>query len=355
MKKILIFYPQLDKPLSGGQVIDFEFIKQIKRSGYFSISYFLDKDLSSPSILNYNLYLLSHILAFMKYDVIFMNSRQYPRMLLFVSLLRFLRFKGRIITYHHHYNFETISGWERKVHEILELLFLKKMSGILIPSPFVRDLTRHLLPKANIVYIPIGFSINSDMSLKIKRERETRIVCVGNIERRKRTHHIVEIANILKNSFPVLQYDIVGGELDKAYSEEIKEQISNYNIGLIVKLYGRVDDETLKSLYQKASLFVFPSSYEGYGMVLVEAMSNGLPVVAYNNSAIPYTIKNDYNGVVVEDGNFEKMAEAIGHLLNDTNKMYKLSGQALKYVGALQTIDDMKKMMANYIEELAHS
>lgn len=59
-KKILIIYPQLDVPYSGGQVIDFSFIQQIVNSDKFVCNYLLDSTISSASILGYVYYTLCH-------------------------------------------------------------------------------------------------------------------------------------------------------------------------------------------------------------------------------------------------------------------------------------------------------
>lgn len=351
MKNFLIFYPQLDKPLAGGPVIDFAFINQIKESGEFSISYFLDKDLKCPSILSYNLYLLFHFRQFMGYDIIFMGSRSYPKMLLFVKVLRLFGYKGKLITYHHHYNYETNKGWRKVVHKQTELAFLKSMTEIIIPSPFVLDLTRKIIPSAKTVYIPIGFNVNHNL---ISDNSLERVVFVGTIERRKRIHHIIEIAYLLKDKLPNLKFDVVGRIGENDYYSEIMEKFESFNLKNIVTLYGRVDDEKLSSIYSKASLFVFPSSYEGYGMVLIEAMGFGLPVVAYNNSAIPYTVKDDYNGILIKDGDYRQMANSIYNLLNDSERLKELKKNALKYVQDLPTAEEMKRQMADYIAGLAH-
>lgn len=350
MKSFLVFYSQLDTPLTGGQVIDFDFIHQVELSNKFAVSYFLDSDMKSTTNIAYNLYLLTHVVNFLRYDIIFMNSRTYPRMLLFVLLLKFLCYKGKIITYHHHYNFETSYGWRKNVHKLSELLFLRCMSEILIPSPFVLDLTKKYIPKAKTIFIPIGFTKLCDKPRFT--DRELNIVCVGNIDRRKRTHHIVEIANLLRNKYPNIKYDIVGGILDSEYNSEIEMLISKYQLEGVVKLHGRVSDDILSSIYKKALLFVFPSSYEGYGMVLVEAMSYGLPIIAYRNSAIPYTVKDEYNGLLVDDGNYYQMANAIKNLL-EGKSISVLRDNCLSYINDLPSISDMRDKMLNYLSIIA--
>ena len=352
MKKALIIYSQLDEPKTGGQVIDFEFIHEIESSGCFEMSYFLDSNLKSNSNLAYNVYLLIHLHRFMTYDVIFMNSRTYPQMLFFVLFLRILCFKGQLLTIHHHYNFETSYGWRKIIHRIAELSFLRCMSVLIIPSPFVLDLTKELLPQSDTVYIPIGFKDLGD-SINVTENNNHRLLCVGNVDRRKRNHQMIEIAKALAPLYSDLKVDIVGGVLETDYNIEITNAIQSNGLNDVVILHGRVDDATLNKLYDDASIFVFPSSYEGYGMALIEAMSHSLPVVAYNNSAIPYSIKNGYNGFVVEDNNVSLLTNRIKEIFDDKDLYLNLKHNAKEYVCSLPTIDQMRLSMRNYIKTIA--
>lgn len=350
MKKFLIFYDQLDSPKTGGQFTDFIFIHQVEASHLFDIDFFLDENMRSTSNYAYNHFLIMHVRKFMSYDIIFMNSRTYPRMLFFVLLLRMLHYKGKLITYHHHYNFETSSGWRKMVHRASELAFLKCMSEVIIPNPFVMDLSKVLLPRVKKVFIPTSTKKIIDY-IEIEH-RDNRILCVGSIDRRKRTHQVVEIANILRNELPNLRYDIVGGVAEKDYEEEIFNLINFYHLSDVVTVHGRVDDEILDSMYRTSSLLLFPSSYEGYGMVLIEAMSRGLSVIAYNNSAIPYTVRDGYNGFLVEDDNLNAMAETIKKVINDEDILKATRANALSYAATLPSLDSVKDEMINYLKQL---
>lgn len=352
MKKLLIFYEQLDKPLSGGQIIDFTFIEQIKESELFDISFFLDSDLKSTSIAYYNYYLISHIWSFLKYDVIFINSRCYPRMLFFVLLLRMLFFKGKIITYHHHYNFLVNTGIGKLLHRFFEVLFLKLMTTVIVPSPYTYHLTKKKLNPSRIKYIEIGFE--NDIR-ENKCNNPWKWLFVGTVEKRKGVEYLVEVAKILKDKGKEVKIDVVGSmsSIHSQYINYLKELIIKYGLEDNIKLLGRVDDELLKREYETSYGFIFPSLHEGYGMVLVEAMRYGLPIVTFNNSAMPYTVKDGYNGFVVENKNCEQMSDAILKLSED-NKIYAaFHKNAYDYVRDIQTQEEMKKEMRLFIRDLS--
>jgi len=80
---------------------------------------------------------------------------------------------------------------------------------------------------------------------------------------------------------------------------------------------GRVPDDTLRLLYSSCDLFVLPSRLEGLGIVILEAMAAGKPVVATNVGGIPELIESGQNGILVEANNEGKLAGAIVKVLSN--------------------------------------
>lgn len=105
------------------------------------------------------------------------------------------------------------------------------------------------------------------------------ILTVGNIKPHKNIVFLIDCFNKINRNHSSLKLVIVG-EKDKflfsGKAINISKKITNSNI----LFTGKVSDEDLARWYNKASLFVFPSKYEGFGLPLIEAMSLGLPIVA---------------------------------------------------------------------------
>ncbi len=80
---------------------------------------------------------------------------------------------------------------------------------------------------------------------------------------------------------------ILAGKEDPKYSEPIRELIKSHNIEKRVCFTGYVDESDLPFVYSGASVFVFPSFYEGFGIPVLEAMACGAPVVCSNSSSLP--------------------------------------------------------------------
>jgi glycosyltransferase involved in cell wall biosynthesis len=85
----------------------------------------------------------------------------------------------------------------------------------------------------------------------------------------------------LISQFPQLKY-VLAGKYDAEEYQRVVDLIAYYQVGLHVAMLGYVADEVLTNLYKAADVFVMPSSGEGFGIVFLEAMAMGVPVIAGN-------------------------------------------------------------------------
>jgi len=84
-----------------------------------------------------------------------------------------------------------------------------------------------------------------------------------------------------------------------------------------ISITGYLPQRDLIALYAGASLFVYPSLYEGFGMPLLEAMASGVPIVASGTSSIPEVVGDA--GILVDPLSISEMSQAILKLLNDNS------------------------------------
>jgi len=99
--------------------------------------------------------------------------------------------------------------------------------------------------------------------------------------------------------------------------EELEGRVAQHGLGDRIHFAGFVHDEDLPALYSLASVFAFPSWYEGFGLPVLEAMACGTPVVAANNSSLPEVVGE--GGLMVDAANPEELAAAIQRILVDRN------------------------------------
>jgi glycosyltransferase involved in cell wall biosynthesis len=94
-----------------------------------------------------------------------------------------------------------------------------------------------------------------------------------------------------------------------------RAESSQYKKDIIIT--GTINFEEIAMLYKNASVFVFPSLYEGFGIPILEAQASGVPVIASNNSSIPEIVGNSV--LLIDPRDPKKIAEAILRVLNDNN------------------------------------
>lgn len=347
---ILIIYHQLDEPKTGGMVYDFQFIKSLKMScGDTPCAELVDASLEcrSNGNLSYELAYLKKRKQISRYETILTNSRLYPRLLgLFLFLKLFS--KSRLIVFHHHFNFLTEKGLIKYFHKVAELLFLKMADTIVIPSPYICDLMKKYCPQKQIAYVEIPFK-TQEATLIPKENDIPQLLFVGTIEPRKGIIHLAKMANHLLQKNVKFHLTIAGTIPDNSsYYRMVEDYIRKNCLEEHITFTGRVSNEQLQNLYRQADIFVFPSLHEGYGIVLLEAMSYGLPVVAFDNSAIPYTIKNAQNGLLANNADSQDFAEKVHSLLRD-NTLYALLAQgAVKTYNNSHSLIQFEKEVADF-------
>ena len=345
MKKVLIIYPNYGKVITGGQVYDHYFIESIRLNENLDIDIF-EKDPMCKGNLAYMFAYLKLSKEIKQYDVVIANSRYYSRFLLLFCFIRFFT-KTKSILFHHHFSFMTEKGLIRTLHKIFELSFISLSNSVIVPSPYVRDLINNILPKKKIHYISLAFQNTRKTILSPLTNID--LLYVGTIEPRKGIAYLLESLKLLKDDNVLFHLNIVGSLVDEVYNKELCQFVEQNNLQNEIDFVGRVSDDVLEGLYQNTTCFVFPSLHEGYGMVLIEAMSYGVPIVAFDNSAIPYTLNNGENGLLVENLNTLKMKESIKSILTDVDLRKKLGE------GAFQTYLNSKRISELDAEILAFS
>jgi glycosyltransferase involved in cell wall biosynthesis len=115
------------------------------------------------------------------------------------------------------------------------------------------------------------------------------ILYVGNIKPHKNLERLIEAFDKVRSQGrPELELLIIGDEISKL--QALRRAVHKYNLHRYVRFHGHVPADTLSVFYRLASVFVFPSLYEGFGLPPLEAMASGTPVVTSNVSSLPEVV-----------------------------------------------------------------
>ena len=177
----------------------------------------------------------------------------------------------------------------------------------------------------NVVTIPDSLSISPTT---ISPLTEKRVVAIARYSHEKGIDLLLKAWSIVEKQISEWRLDVFGDGDRTPYEQLIDELKINRKC---CKLHGRTDD--VEKEYCNSSIFVLSSRFEGFGMVLTEAMVCGLPVVAFDCPWGPRSIITDGgDGILVENGNVEALASSLSKLMSDEILRQSMSKAGLKNV-----------------------
>jgi glycosyltransferase involved in cell wall biosynthesis len=158
---------------------------------------------------------------------------------------------------------------------------LRKVDRVVTDSEWSRSEIEKFLPGARSRVEIVSLALRWPVSETLSIGPQPYFLAVGNFEPRKNLSHVVEAFRMVRSLRPELRL-IVVGKPSTGFSNQIG-QLQKEG----VELAGYVDDERLRSLYREAIALVFPSLYEGFGFPVLEAMSQGCPVICSGTTSLP--------------------------------------------------------------------
>ena len=264
----------------------------------------------------------------------------------------------RVVTFHDlsYIHFPEFFSWRKNIWHNFEMrpIWQSHFSDkiIAVSESTKNDLVNlyHVDPaKVQVIYSGISSDIArpSDENLKefkIKNKLPDEfILFLGKFEPRKNISGIIGAFDILKRNtnFSNLKLILVGsrGWLYKNIFEDIEK--SKYRDSIILKDY--VSDDERSFYYSLASVFVYPSFFEGFGFPPLEAMKCGTPVIASRSSAIPETVGN--SAILVDPHNLNELSDAIEIVLENKTIREKLIAGGFKKTKSFNWRDTAEKTL----------
>ncbi len=159
------------------------------------------------------------------------------------------------------------------------------------------------------------------------REGVRELLYVGKIEERRNVYFLLEVFRRLRSRKEKVHLTIIGsGEAAyvQRFLEELRPELEEGTVTYVPKAAQR----ELAAFYHAADLFLFPTQYDIFGMVLLEAMYCGLPAVSSRNGGSATLIENGTSGVIVPEFDACAWAEEITKLLADRNALRSMGAAA---------------------------
>jgi glycosyltransferase involved in cell wall biosynthesis len=295
--------------------------------GYFASMH--HRNFSALAFSFFSVFTLLNIFKKTRVDVV---HTHYPYSgLLCMLVCRLFRNVCHVHTTHNPYLVMYASSLKR----FSEVIALKYSNHIVAETFTVKEqlVYRFKIPSEKITIIPSGVEEPVVMQNTFGSS-ESIILSVGRISSRKNQLTLVKAIPHILATHPKVKFIFAGPIEDKLYFQKIIDFIERRNISRFVEFTGEIPREKLNALYNQATIFAFPTIAEIQGLVLLEAMSYGLPVIASRIGPIMDIAGKFPNSALLVDQDSESFAKSINKLLDDNALRFELSQNARKLASA---------------------
>lgn len=158
----------------------------------------------------------------------------------------------------------------------------------------------------------------------MSKNLQHRVISVGRLSYQKGFDRLIEIWTIVNHKHPNWILDIYGeGELEN----HLLKLINKYKLQESITIHPPVHN--IFEEFKNSSIFVLPSYYEGFGLVLIEAMASGIPCISFDCPFGPSEIiNNGKDGFIIPNGNLQAMADKICYLMENENVRKEMGKKA---------------------------
>jgi glycosyltransferase involved in cell wall biosynthesis len=206
----------------------------------------------------------------------------------------------------------------------LNRIVVSDANAVVAPSMSLKNAVKVWLPHIEPVVIHHGVDLEMFKAKQDYARRARRFVCVARLARFKRIELLIDAFHRARGAREDAVLDIYG---DGYLRETLKARIAQLNASSYIRLCGPRSQQELAELLPTYDAFVLPSTSDSFGLVFVEAMAAGLPVIAANAGGPGEIVLANNTGMLVDPDNVESLVEMIERAMDSVVEMSAL-GQA---------------------------
>lgn len=223
----------------------------------------------------------------------------------------------------------------------------RKLDYLVLVSNSLREFySKELInSKCECVYIPNVIESVPDKSSSLNNKR---LVSVGRLSPEKGFMDLLKIYTLLHKDYPDWKLDIVGDGVEK---EKLEKFIEEHELQDFVTLHGFRDKDYIDNLLHDSSIYLLTSYTESFGIVLIEAMSHGVPCIAFDSAeGARELIQSGKNGYLIKNRSYTAFIKKVSDLI-DNKEERKRIGKVSKEGVKQYTCEVVSKQWIDLIEE----
>ncbi len=343
---------------TGGSLYNRELAKSLTERG-FRLEMVTVPDLSYLAGLIAGVVIAPRLLlrlARRKYDLVIEDGWAHPTTLLFNVACR-LTGKVRLVIIVHQVRWQAMKPPVRFIVRMVEQVTLRCAHLIVAVSRFIGGEVEQLVGSSE--RIALGRPGSAQLIGAIREPGETeatplRLLFVGNCTRLKGLDHLIAALGLLGDIH--LRLDIVGDmSVERQYYKKLVRQAKALGMSERITFHGPVPHDHLGDFYSRADIFTFPSLYEGFGIVLAEAMHAGLAIVAARTGAVNEIVREGENALIVPPADSAALSGAIRRLATDSALRKDFGRRSRELAGSLPTWKQTCDSICDQIEIMSRT
>lgn len=360
MKIGLIIYGSLET-LSGGYLYDRRLVATLRQAGH-------QVEILSLPWRNYPSHLFDNALlpwaqeiVQRHFDLLLQDELNHPSLFLLNGYLRSVGSCPIISIVHHLRSEESHPQYWMPLYRQIERHYLRSVDAFIYNSRTTQAIVEaHLeyvaphvvaYPAADHRDIPSHAAILEKVAQMAKSDEPLQLLFVGNIIPRKGLHTVLDA--LAQTRLREWHLHIVGSEdLDASYTGKLRSKTHALGIASYVTWHGRISDSALAHRLMQSDALVMPS-YEGFGIVYLEAMAYGLPVLAAQVGAAPEIVTNAVNGYLVPYNSASPLSALVDRIQSNRSHLATLAYFARQHFENHPTWDESMRLVEQWLQRIA--
>ncbi|MCJ7571069.1 MAG: glycosyltransferase family 4 protein [Candidatus Thermoplasmatota archaeon] len=238
-----------------------------------------------------------------------------------------------LITLHGYFNkeYKVHVGWRKIFYRLfcvpIERFALSKIPNIIVLCPQIKDMISKIT-RSKIFIIPNGIDIDYIQKINsYEKKNYPTIFFLGYLTKGKGTKDLIRAIQLVKVKINNVKLYIggIGPDMTK-----LQKLVQDLNLKDNVTFLGLLDYKEKFAYMKSMDVFVLPSYWESFPIVLLEAMACGKPIITTDVGGNPYAVSDKLNGFLVKPGQWQQIAEHLIYLLHDKNLLNKMGQESKK-------------------------
>jgi glycosyltransferase involved in cell wall biosynthesis len=245
---------------------------------------------------------------------------------------------------------ETMSGTVFRY--VIKQTLSGALGGLVLGESLKKDIN-NFVPNERLFILPnaipdIKWNKNGPVR---KNSHPVQILFLSNLIPSKGPLEFIKMAGIVYRKFKNVRFVLAGRSMGDAFLQEIRASIEQSGVRDVVTVPGPVYGTDKEKLFQETDIFVFPTYYdrETFGLVNLEAMQCGLPVISTSEGAIPEVVVDSINGFIIDPHNIDQMAGRVQMLVEDEELRRAMGKAGRERYEQYYTIEAYEKRLAESI------